>query len=229
MKKTAVLFCLIILFEQLSAQHTDKTLWYKQPAKAFEESLVLGNGTQGATVFGGIITDKIYLNDATLWSGEPVNAKADTGKYKYLPAVREALAKEDYRSAQELVKKLQGSYSQSYMALGTLYLHFNHDSVVNNYHRELDLDNAISRVSYTTNGVYFTREYFVSNPDKVFIVHLKADKKTALNFTIGFNSVMKFTLQSNANNELIANGYAPYQQDASVGGNPGNILFDSTR
>ena len=50
-------------------------LWYDVPAQYFEESLVLGNGQQGATVFGGISTDKIYLNDLTLWSGEPVNAK----------------------------------------------------------------------------------------------------------------------------------------------------------
>ena len=38
-------------------------LWYDNPATYFEESLVLGNGMQGATVFGGIGTDKIYLND----------------------------------------------------------------------------------------------------------------------------------------------------------------------
>lgn len=229
MKKTIVFFFLFVLIEQLSAQNADKILWYKQPAKVFEESLVLGNGTQGVTIFGGITTDKIYLNDATLWSGEPVNPKSDTGKYKYLPAVREALAKEDYRSAQELVKKLQGKYSQAYMALGTLYLHFSHDSVVNNYHRELNLDNAISQVRYTSSSVHYTREYFVSNPDKVFVIHLKADKRNALNFSIVFNSLMKFAFQSNANQELIANGYAPYEQDASVGGNPGNIFFDSTR
>ena len=34
-------------------------LWYANPAQYFEEALVLGNGLQGATVFGGISTDKI--------------------------------------------------------------------------------------------------------------------------------------------------------------------------
>lgn len=218
----------IISASCVMAQNTDKTLWYKQPAKVFEESLVLGNGTLGTSVFGGTATEKIYLNDATLWSGEPVNAKGDTDKYKYLPAVREALAKEDYPSAQELVKKMQGKYSQSYMALGTLYLHFDHDSIVSNYNRELNLDNAVSQVSYTVNEVHYTREYFVSNPDKVFIIRIKADRKSALNFSIDFNSVMKFTLDTK-NNELTANGYAPYQQNPSVGGVPGDIFFDSNR
>ena len=95
------------------AQQPDKTLWYKQPAKAFEESLVLGNGTQGASVFGGTNEDKIYLNDATLWSGEPVDPKIYAETYQYLPVVREALAKEDYPSAMNLVKKLQGKNSQA--------------------------------------------------------------------------------------------------------------------
>ena len=87
-------------------------LWYDVPAQYFEESLVLGNGQQGATVFGGISTDKIYLNDLTLWSGEPVNANMSPNAYKNLPAVREALAEKNYKKAQSLVKKLQGKFSE---------------------------------------------------------------------------------------------------------------------
>ena len=218
----------LVLSLGLFAQQPDKTLWYKQPARFFEESLVLGNGTQGASVFGGTKDEKIYLNDLTLWSGEPVDDSIYKGKYQYLPAVREALAKEDYRAANELVKKLQGRFSQSYMALGTLFLHFDHDSVVTNYYRELSLDNAVSKVSYTANKVNYTREYFVSNPDKVIAIKLKAGKKGALNFKLGFGSVMKFAVEAKTN-QLIANGYAPYDQKASVGGVPGDIFFDANR
>ena len=57
-------------------------LWYNKPAKYFEEALVLGNGTQGATVFGGTDTDKIFLNDLTLWSGEPVDPYMNKEAYK---------------------------------------------------------------------------------------------------------------------------------------------------
>ncbi|MFZ9146885.1 MAG: glycoside hydrolase N-terminal domain-containing protein, partial [Sediminibacterium sp.] len=88
MKKYSLLLLLLIFLTSLSAQKkvVKKTaakpaaiasiqsplkLWYDNPATYFEESLVLGNGMQGATVFGGIGTDKIYLNDLTLWSGEP--------------------------------------------------------------------------------------------------------------------------------------------------------------
>ena len=75
----------------------------------FEEALVIGNGRQGATVFGGIATDKIYLNDLTLWSGEPVNANMNPQAYKNLPAVRKALQEKNYKKAGELIKKLQGT------------------------------------------------------------------------------------------------------------------------
>ena len=102
--KIFILGFILVLSLGLFAQQPDKTLWYKQPARFFEESLVLGNGTQGASVFGGIKNEKIYLNDLTLWSGEPVNDSIYKGKWQNLTAVREALAKEDYRAANELVK-----------------------------------------------------------------------------------------------------------------------------
>jgi alpha-L-fucosidase 2 len=85
-------------------------LWYKQPATFFEETLVLGNGQQGATVHGGVNSDKIYLNDATLWAGEPVNPNINPDAYKNLPEIRAALKKGDYPLAEQLNKKLQGKF-----------------------------------------------------------------------------------------------------------------------
>jgi alpha-L-fucosidase 2 len=224
------MFVVILYSGIVSAQwpSADKVLWYQQPAIAFEEALVLGNGTQGATVFGGITNEKIYLNEATLWSGEPVNSKDYVGIHQHLPAVRDALAKEDYKNAQELAKQLQGKFCQSYMALGTLNLRFFHDSAATQYHRQLDLQNAIANVSYTTNQIKYTRSYFVSQPDKVLVIRLQANAKGKLNAQLTFNSVMKFAFSSNKQ-VFVANGYAPYQQDASVGGVPGNIYFDSSR
>lgn len=218
----------VLLVGNAIGQKPDKVLWYSKPAKHFEETLVLGNGTQGASVFGGIRDEKIYLNDATLWSGEPLDPEKYKGYSKYLPPVREALAKEDYRSADELVRKLQGSYSQSYMALGTLLLRFDHDSTATAYYRELDLDSAIAKVYYTANGTYYQREYFVSNPDKVIVIKMKTGQKAALNFLIEFNSVMKYAFEKNPKG-IMAVGYAPYRQDASVGGVPGKIEFDPKR
>ncbi|MFZ0597501.1 MAG: glycoside hydrolase N-terminal domain-containing protein, partial [Flavobacterium sp.] len=117
--KTFFILLITSFCTNISAQSTH-VLWYNQPADFFEESLVLGNGKMGATVFGGANSDKIYLNDATLWSGEPVNASMNPEAYKNIPAIREALKNENYKLADELNKKIEGKNSESYSPLGTL-------------------------------------------------------------------------------------------------------------
>lgn len=135
----AVLPFAFLLITTAHAQQPDKTLWYNRPAEHFEESLVLGNGTLGATVFAGVKSDKIYLNDATLWSGEPVKAGMNPEAYRHVPAIREALKAEDYKLANELNRKFQGKFSESYAPLGTMFLDFGHEAAAQNYRRQSHL------------------------------------------------------------------------------------------
>ena len=209
-----------------SAQATPKKLklWYNKPAKYFEEALVLGNGTQGATVFGGTDTDKIYLNDLTLWSGEPVDPYMNKDAYKHLPGVREALKQENYKLADSLVRKIQGKFSESYAPLGTLYLDFQPNQS-SNYYRELDLERAIATVNHEVNGNKIKREYFVSHPDKVFVIHLTSQQKNGLSFTVRFNSQLKFSGSSTINH-LHFKGVAPVRAEPNYVRKKGNpILF----
>ena len=83
-------------------------LWYNKPAYAFEESLPLGNGKLGALVYGGANNDSIQLNDITLWTGVPVNPNEGGEAYKWIPKIREALFKEDYKTADSLQHYVQG-------------------------------------------------------------------------------------------------------------------------
>lgn len=211
MKKIYIVLIISILYGKIAAQ-SDHILWYKQPADFFEESLVLGNGKQGGTVFGGVNSDKIYLNDITLWSGEPVNANMNPEAYKNLPAIREALKNENYKLAEELNKKIQGKNSESYAPLGTMEINHHHTGKAVNYYRELDISKAISKVSYEMDGVKFTREYFVSAPDKIMVIRLTSSKKGALNFEINSNSLLKFKTENN-NNLLSMNGSAPIHEN----------------
>ena len=48
-------------------------LRYDKPAAAFEEALPLGNGRLGAMVFGGPASERIMLNESTLWTGGPID------------------------------------------------------------------------------------------------------------------------------------------------------------
>lgn len=228
MKKTFLFFSIFLFTSQIFAQ-SDKILWYNQPAQYFEESLVLGNGRVGATVFGGPKSDKIYLNDATLWSGEPVNANMNPEAYKNVPAIREALRNEDYQLADQLQKKLQGKFSESFAPLGTMFLDFDGNENFQNYYRELDISQAISKTTFEANGVKFSREYFVSNPDKIFIIKLKSSQKGALNFAVKFNSLLKYKV-STKNQTLEATGYTPIKCEPSYRGNmPNAVVFEEGR
>jgi alpha-L-fucosidase 2 len=211
-KKTFLILLLTSCYTNISAQ-SKNVLWYKQPAEFFEESLVLGNGKMGATVFGGANSDKIYLNDITLWSGEPVNANMNPEAYKNIPAIREALKNENYKLAEELNKKVEGKNSESYAPLGTLEINNSEKGKAVNYHRELDLSNAISKVSYEMAGIKYTREYFVSAPDKVMIIKLTADQKGALNFDINLKSLLQSNVEVR-NNILVIKGSAPIHEIA---------------
>lgn len=217
-KKTFLILLFTSYYANISAQ-SKNVLWYKQPAEFFEESLVLGNGKMGATVFGGANSDKIYLNDITLWSGEPVNANMSPEAYKNIPAIREALKNENYKLAEELNKKVEGKNSESYAPLGTLEINNSEKGKAVNYHRELDLSNAISKVSYEMAGIKYTREYFVSAPDKVMIIKLTADQKGALNFDINLKSLLKSTVEVR-NNILVLKGSAPIHENAGYNVSP---------
>ena len=222
-----VLFTLVSV-NLLSAQSSN-ALWFDRPAEHFEETLVLGNGKAGASIFGGVATDSIYLNDATLWSGEPVDPNMSPEAYKNVPEIREALKNENYKLADSLQTKLQGSFSQSYMPLGTVYLNFEHKNKPISYHRQLELEKALSTVTYEVDGITFIREYLISHDEQAMVIRLKSSKKGALNFNIEFKSLLKYEVTNNEST-LEVSGYAPYHVEPSYRGKiPNPVQFDPNR
>jgi alpha-L-fucosidase 2 len=210
---------LLVLLPAISiAQQYPLKLWYDEPAEHFEEALVIGNGRSGATVFGGTATEHLYLNDISLWAGEPVDPNMNPEAYKYMPLVREALANENYKAADSLMRFIQGSFSQSYVPLGDLYIDFRHDPVTN-YYRELDIDKATVTIRYEHRGATYTREYFYSYPDKVMVLKLKTDSEDGFFATLKMNSQLKHTTRSQGD-FLHLNGKAPVRIDPSYY-NPG--------
>lgn len=209
MKQLTLNIFMMVFVGQVATAQSSTKLWFDEPAAYFEESLVLGNGKMGASVFGGVDSDQIYLNDATLWSGEPVDPYMNPEAYKFIPKVREALANEDYKLADSLNRNVQGKFTESYAPLGTMSINFEHKGGIEDYYRELDISKAISKTRYQVDGVNFSREYFISHPDQIMVIKLTADKKAALNFNITFNSLLEYKTKVE-DNILKVDGYAPY-------------------
>lgn len=229
--KTYLLFLSALLSTFALYAQSDKTLWYDRPAEFFEEALVLGNGRIGATVHGGVASDKIYLNEATLWSGGPVDPYMNRDAYKHLPAVREALRQENYRLADSLITRIQGKFSESYAPLGTLYLDFPHRAnAVKTYKRQLDLGRAIAETTYQLDGVGYRREYFVSQPDQVMVIRLSCNSKVGkIDADLRFNSLLPHKVSATGK-LLTANGKAPVRAEPSYRGNmPNAVQFDDSK
>lgn len=206
----------------LYAQST--LLHYKSSATYFEEALPIGNGTQGAMVYGGVGEDKISLNDITLWTGEPDTTSVNPKAFENIPAIREALFKEDYKSANELQKKVQGHYTNNYQPLGTLTIHNLNDSKGDNYSRSLDLTRALATVSY--NGEQ--REYFASAPDSVIVIRLKSTDGKRMNKRLSYNCQLKNTI-STSGLELICDGYCAWTSKPSYVADEKSLIYDEKR
>ncbi len=229
MKKiTLTFFGLLMSFVSFSQKQANLKLWYNKPAEYFEETLVLGNGKAGATVFGGNTTDKIFLNDITLWSGEPVNPNMNPEAYKFMPAIREALKNEKYKVADSLMRKLQGKYSESFAPLGTFYIDFKDKTAASSYYRELSLNEAIVKINSEKSGAKITREYLASYPDN--IIAIKVTSTLPLDFDIRQNSLLNHKTEA-AGGQLKMSGRAPIKADPSYHNKNGKnaVVFEPGR
>ena len=206
-----VLVCSAAPVRQPAMREPAMVLWYEKPATAFEEALPLGNGRIGAMVFGDAASERIMLNESTLWAGGPINPEVNPEAITFLPKVREALFKGDYKLADQLTKKLQGKFSESYAPLGDLYMEASipAGSPTAALRRQLDIATAMARTSFTAGPVSYERDYFVSNPDRVLVIRLTASTPSALAFTIKADSQLRRMVTVDGRGDLVLAGRAP--------------------
>ena len=217
MKLLRNIFIVCLSFLSITFSHAQQLkLWYKQPASVWTEALPVGNGRLGAMIFGGVQDELIQLNEATLWSGGPVNEDQNPEAKNYLPKVREALFKGDYQQAGELTKHLQGLYSESYMPMGDLKIHqsFNGKNITN-YYRDLNISDALSTTKFTVDGVTYTREIFASAPDQVIVVRITSSKPKKINIHVATSSQLHYQHAVINNNTFELKGKAPSHVDPS--------------
>ena len=159
-------------------------VWYRQPATEWAEALPIGNGRLGAMVFGGIQSERLQLNEDTVWAGEKLDRNNPAGA-RAIPEVRRLLRAGKLREAEALADKSIISVPRRlppYQPLGDLRLRFSGQEDAGDYRRELDLATGIARITYRAGGAQFTREIFASAPDQVIVVRLTCDQPARLSF-----------------------------------------------
>lgn len=191
----------------LSCAANELKLRFDRPADFFEETFVIGNGSQGAIIYGNPYNERISLNDITLWSGEPDTAAYNPSAYKWLPEIRQALRDGDYSLAEDLQRNMQGHNSQYYLPLGNLLIDFKDKTPVRRYNRELDLNTAVLKVRYTKGTNDIVTEYFASAPDSLIVVKFISSQPVDL--SVSFESLLSYEC-SFSDGSISADGYAPY-------------------
>jgi alpha-L-fucosidase 2 len=228
-KELFVCFCIFIALN-VPAQG-DLKLWYNKPAKNWVEALPVGNGHVAAMIFGGVANELIQMNESTLWSGGPVKKTINPTAYQYLSQVREALFNEDFDKANELTKKMQGYYTQTYLPLCDVMIKQNFSGATpEKYYRDLDISKAIATTRFTVNGVEYKRETFASYPNNVIAIKITASQRGKLDFRVSTSSQLHCSVSVKGNNELIVNGKAPAHVDPSYYNKPGRtpVMYNDT-
>ncbi|MEO1011558.1 MAG: glycoside hydrolase family 95 protein [Bacteroidota bacterium] len=190
MKKHNLLTAFFIAFSFVVNAQSDLRLFYDEPAEEWTEALPLGNGRLGAMVYGKVVQEHIQFNEETLWTGKP-RSYAMKGAHTHLAEIRRLLFEGKQRQAMALMETDFMSTPRSLMAyqpFGDLIINFPNHENYTNYKRELDIEQAVTSVNYEVNGVQFSREIIVSEPDQVIAVHLKTDTKGTLDFSVFLDS-----------------------------------------
>jgi alpha-L-fucosidase 2 len=241
-KKVLQLFTVAILLANavIAQNNHAMRMWYNQPAKAsiadirdgwendaeWLKALPLGNGFLGAMVFGDVNTERIQLNEKSLWSGSP-DDNDNPDAYNSLDKIRQLLWQGKYKEASELTLKSQvckgvGSGNGNgatvpfgcFQTLGDLMIDFRKSDKYTSYHRELDMTRGVVVVTYQQNNIKFKREIFISYPDRALVMRLTADKKGALSFSSGLTRPERYETHPE-NGQLLMTGV----MDNGKGGN----------
>lgn len=167
---------------------TPLKIWFNQPTAKWNEGLPIGNGSLGGMIYGTPAKEVICLNEETIWTGEKDYNRDKKEGYKALPEIRQLLFDGKYVEAEKLVgEKLLAerlpSGTITYQMLANLFIENPDFDNVQNYKRELDLNNSVVTTQFEKDGVKYCRESFSSFPDQVMVIKYSADKKKSINFS----------------------------------------------
>jgi alpha-L-fucosidase 2 len=118
-----------------------------------------------------------------------------------------------------------------YQPFGDVYLDFPGLKAVN-YTRELDLNEGIHQVNFSSDGVNYQRECFASYPDKVVVLHLTASKKSMISVKIRLTDAHQAAISVSGNKVTasgkLAENQMEYESQLLVQNKGGKLISDAT-
>jgi len=206
MKKLFSAFWVFVAITAFSQSKQNLKLWYNKPSGAtWENALPIGNGQLGAMIYGNVEKETIQLNESTVWSGSP-NRNDNPLALDSLGLIRQLIFEGKRKEAERVVNNsiiTNKSHGQKFEPVGSLHLVLDGHENYTNYYRELDIERAVAKTSYTVNGTTFTREALASLPDRLVVLRLTTSKPGSISFSAFFTTPQKrATIKTTPQKEL---------------------------
>jgi len=162
-------------------------LWENSPASLYHESFVIGNGRLGAALRGSVKDDQISVNEDSAWTGRAIKDRVNPDALENMPRIQEYLRDGKFAEAGELASFAYPGTPltvRHYDFVGDLQIKMSHGSDATSYERWLDLQDATAGVTYSVDGITYTREYFASAPAGVMAIRISASKPGSVSFFV---------------------------------------------
>jgi len=206
----------------------DYRLWYRQPAKIWNDALPVGNGRLGAMVFGSVYDERIQVNEESLWAGYRLSTN-NPAALKALPEIRKLIFEgkidQAYRLGNESLLGIPPRF-RSYQTLGDIHISSDSAAGYSNYQRELILNSGISRTTYKLDEITYTREVFASSPDNLIVVNITADQPGSINTEIALSRDKDATIVARSN-QLIMEGQIIDEAEENRGEGGADMKFSA--
>lgn len=161
-------------------------LWYEQPAADWKQGLPIGNGRLGAVVYGGSADETWCMTESTYWSGKRERTTGRADGPSLLEQARSHFFSGEYEQGEELAKQFlqpeKGNYG-THLPMCDIKLSFGKPGEA--FTRELDLEEAIVRISYRSEGTDFIREIFATHADGIVASRILSERAGGVSFTLG--------------------------------------------
>lgn len=180
-----------------SANGANNSIYARDGADWEQQALPIGNGYMGGMIFGLPDKDQIQINEETFWAAGYRGTQTEVNSNTVNSKMSEGI--------------------NGYMSVGNIFVDFNmpKGATVNNYYRDLNLDESVAHVRYEYDNKNFNREYFASYPKEVLVFRYTGDD---LNFDVKPVSMHPGNVTVN-NGEIKIVGKLKDSEPYSSGGN----------
>ncbi len=193
-------------------------IWHNRFEHDWMRAFPLGNGRVGAMLYGNPMKETIEINEESLWSGKQQKEIYHSSP-EILQQLRSLLFQEKYEEATKICTKTflaNPPTVRFYESFGELLIDFTDKREYTNYRKELELSEAIARVSYQKGKNWYHSETFVSETYDVLVHHMVTDG-TPFSCNITFQRGQDAYTSALNDNTLVMNGCIVHKEHELYG------------